>query len=368
MRQNDTANTTSSETDKPWSVFSPQTAKSRDSLDLPGSPTSITVYSSPVTAITQLSLQGPNMPEETGTTTQDSTSITVAPSPIVQPSDNSLLVPVTTTTTTPGGPSVITSAATAHIEHSATDVVPPGSDTTSQSRAPKMPHTEIGRTDLDQPSKPTDQPSTGDQDGNSGSETTAEPHTQAGAILPGATGSAQSGSGNADQQSGGSGNDAGPHASPTFVIGNTPLIAGGSPVTVDGTTYSLASTGAAVVINGNTIAFTTNTQGQAVPAETAADNGSSDDSTGNALGGLSTASASATSGGASSQETGSTEEQQSTGAATSTTSTTRNNAGATTTTGSSAPAVQSDSAGASNLQTWPITAIVGAIGFLAMVV
>lgn len=370
MRQNDATNTTSTDTSKPWSVFSPQTAKSRDQLDVPVTTTSFTVYSSPVTAITQLSLQGPTKPEETGaitTTTTSSTSQIVAPSPIVQPSDTSLLVPVTNTAT--DGTSIIT--ATAHVEISGTSIIGPGPDTTSQTRAPKMPHTEIGRTDLDQPSKPTDGPSTHGQDDNSGSETTAESHTQAGVIIPGATGSAQPGNDQTNQNSGSSGESTGAPTSPSFVIGNTPLVAGDSPITVDGTTYSLASTGSAVVVNGNTVAFTTNTQGQAVPVETNAggsDTGSSDSATSNMLGGLSTASASATAGGESSQETGSTGEEQSTGGTTSTTSSIRTSTRSATATDSSSPALQSDNAGASSLQTWSFNVVVGTVGFLAMAV
>jgi hypothetical protein len=159
------------------------------------------------------------------------------------------------------------------------------------------------------------------------------------------------------------------------MIKNTPLVAGGSPITVDGTTYSLASTGSAIAVNGKIVPFTTDSQGQAVPVEPTADasaGGSIDAATTQALGGLSIASAEATTIDETSQETGKPGDQQSGSSASgsrgaSPTSSTRDNAGATATTDGSAPSVQSDNAGASNLP-WSISAIVGAIGILAVVI
>jgi hypothetical protein len=163
-------------------------------------------------------------------------------------------------------------------------------------------------------------------------------------------------------------------ASPVFVIDNTPIVAGGSPITVDGTTYSLASTGSAIAVNGDTVSFTTDSQGLAVPVTNAADvsaGGSSGTAATQVLGGLSIASAEATTTGETSQETGSTGDQQSSGSASgsrgaSPTSSSKNNAGATATTDGGAPSVQSDNAGVMNLP-WSVSAIVGAIGLLAVV-
>lgn len=255
-----------------------------------------------------------------------------------------------------------------------------------------MPHLESPGSELDVPSEPTDRPSTqsGDDDGireTSGTDASTNQPTQAGAFIPIGTGSAADeasvGSQTQDPQAsqqgsataGGSDGKAESIASPTFVINNTPLVAGGSPITVDGTTYSLASTGSAIAVNGNTVSFTTDSQGLAVPVRPTVDasaGDSIDTAATQALGGLSIASAEATKTGETSQETGSTGDQQTSGSVSgsrgaSSPSSTRHNAGATATTDGSAPSVQSDNAGASNLP-WSISAIVGAIGFLAAVV
>lgn len=382
MRQNDTTNTTSSEPDQTWTILSPQTAVSVESLDLPGELTTMPVYSSPVTEITRLSLGAP-MPEATETTTEDSPSETKQPKAIVQPTGISLIVPVTDADS--DKTSFITVLPTAHVENSATYIVVPGTETTSASRAPKMPHLENPGSQIDHPSEPTDRPSSqnGDDDVNretTGPDASTSQPTQAGVVIPSETGGAgdesSGGSQTQDAQhgqqgaatTGGPAGDAEPIASPTFVIENTPLVAGGPPVTVDGTTYSLASTGSAIAVNGNTVSFTTDSQGLAVPV----DGGSTDSVATQALGGLSIAPAEATTTGETSQETGSTADQQSSGTASSsrgastTSSASSNNAGATATTDGSNPSVQSDNAGASNLP-WSISAIVGAIGLLAVV-
>lgn len=389
--RNETANSTSSEPEGHWTIFSPQTAKPEETLDGPGG---LTTYSSapapsPVTAVTQQSLENPNS-EETESTTGETTSQTRQPKPIIQPTDISLIIPVTTDTVS-DQTSFITVVPTAHVESSATYIFVPGPDTTtSRLGTPKMPHTEIAGSELDQPSKPTDSPDTHNGDDNSNQETpgpddTTTWPTQAGVVvtseMSGAGSDNSAGSRTQDTRTslpvsaatGNPGNNGEAHASPTFVVDNTPVIAGGSPITVDGTTYSLAPSGSAVVVNGNTKSITTDFQGQIVPVQTtdASAGDSTASATDQALGGLSIASAGATTSGETAQETG---EQQSNGSAsgtqraTSTTSTSGGDAGATSTSGGSESAVQSDNVGALNSPTWPITAIVGAIGLLAVVV
>lgn len=339
--------------------------------------------------ITKLSLGGPR-PEVTETTTQDWTSQSRQPKPLIQPTVISLIVPVTGTAS--DETSVITVLPTAHVESSVTYIFVPGTQTTSVSRTPKMPHLESPGSELDLPSEPTDRPSTHGGDDNEIGETTGpdastNQPTQAGVFIPigtaGAGDEASVGSQTQDAQASqqgsvtigrGSEGSAEPIASPNFVINNTTLVAGGSPITVDGMTYSLASTGSAIAVNGNTVSFTTDSQGRAMPVETPADasaGGSVDTAATQALGGLSIASADATTTGETSQETKIAGDQQSSGSASgsrgaSPTSSSRNNAGATATTDGSTPSVQSDNAGASNLP-WSISAIVGAIGLLAVV-
>ena len=340
------------------------------------------VYSSPVTEITRLSLGAP-MPEVTETTTE-----TKQPKAIVQPTGISLIVPVTDAGS--DKTSFFTVLPTAHVENSVTYIVVPGTETTSASRAPKKPHLENPGSQIDHPSEPTDGPDSHsgedymDRETSGPGASTSQP-TQAGVVVPSETGGAGDESsgeslaqdGQGSQQgaatTGGSAGNAESVASPTFVINNTPLVAGGSPFTVDGTTYSLASTGSAIAVNGNTVSFTTNSQGQAVPVEPKGDasaGGSTDSAAVQALGGLSIASAEATTTGETSQETGSAGDQQSSGTASrsrgaSSTSSARDNAGATATTDGSAPSVQSDNAGTLHLS-WSVSAIVGAIGVLAV--
>jgi hypothetical protein len=389
VRQNDSTNTTSSEPEGHWTLMSPEMAVSVESLDIPGEVTTNPAYPSPVTEITKLSLGGP-APEATETTTQDSVSQSRQSRPIIQPTVISLVVPVTDAGSDQA--SFITVLPTAHVENSVTYIYVPGTETTSVSRTPKMPHLEKPDSQLDHPSEPTDSPTTQSGDDGviretSGSDASTNQPTQAGVVIPIETGSARNGgsavsqtqNAQASQQgsvtTGGVAGNAEASESPTFVIKNTPLVAGGSPITVDGTTYSLASTGSAIAVNGNTVSFTTDSQGQAVPVGPTADasaGGSVDAAATHALGGLSIAPAEATTTGETSQETGSTGDQQSSGSASgsrgaSPTSSARNSAGATATTDGSAPSVQSDNAGASNLP-WSISAIVGAIGFLAVVV
>ena len=389
MRQNDTTNTTSSEPEQIWTILSPQTAISVENLDLPGQLTTMPVYSSPVTEITRLSLGAP-MPEATETTTEDSPSETKQPKAIVQPTGISLIVPVTEGDS--DKTSFITVLPTAHVENSVTYIVVPSTETTSASRAPKMPHLENPGSQIDHPLGPTDRPDShsGDDDVNretTGPDASTSQPTQAGVVIPSQTGGAgdesNGGSQTPDAQdtqqgaatTGGSTGNAEQIASPTFVINNTPLVAGGSPITVDGTTYSLASTGSAIAVNGATVSFTTDSQGLAIPVGPTGDvsaGGSTGSAATQALGGLSIAPAEATTTGETSQETGSTGDQQSSGTASSsrgastTSSASSNNAGTTASTDGSDPSVQSDNAGASNLP-WSISAIVGAIGLLAVV-
>jgi hypothetical protein len=389
---------------------------------------------SPVTANTQLSLEIPES-QETESTTQDASSQTRQPKPFIQPTDISLIVPVTDAV--PDKTSFITVVPTARIESSATYIWVPGADTTSPTRAPKMPHIEHTASELIQPSKPTDSPDTheGEDDwthASAGPDATTQQPTQIGVIVASRTGSTEGEQvtgpptqhipvpkltgttgiswGNGEPQAtpiygvdgtpliaGGSPITVGgttyslattgsavmingkPHATQTFAVDNTPLVAGGLPITVGGTTYSLGYTGSTVVVNGNTVAITTDAQGRLVPVETRTDSpngGSTDSATSQVLGGLSIVSAGATVTGGSAQETGSTEAQQSNGGvsatdtqgAASTTAANSGNAGITATTTDSEAATQSDSAGASKSLTWPVAAVVGAVGLLAVVV
>jgi hypothetical protein len=262
-QNNDTANTTSSEPEGHWSVFSPQTARPELTLIVPGAWPTYTPVPSPVTAVTQLSLEIPE-PQETEPTTQDATSQTRQPKPFIQPSDISLIVPVTDAVS--DKTSFITVVPTARIESSATYIWVPGAGTTSHTRAPKMPHLEHTASELILPSKPTDSPDTheGDDDSNhetAGPDVAAQWPTQIGVIVGSGTGSAESEqvTGSPTQhipipqlsgttQISRGGGEA--HATPIFGVDGTPLIAGGSPITVGGTTYSLATTGSAVLING----------------------------------------------------------------------------------------------------------------------
>jgi hypothetical protein len=263
-------------------------------MDLPGESTTNPVYPSPVTEITKLSLNEP-APEVTETTTLDPMSQSKQPKAVIQPTDISLIIPVTDTVSdkTP----FITVVPTAHVENSATFIFMPSASTTSASRAPKMPHLEDPGSQLDQPSQPTDHPSVPDGDDDVGRETSgpgasiSQP-TQTGVVIsvetgssdeannagsqtqdapPGQQDSVTTGGSNgtpATQQgpiaTGVSDGDAGASAALTFVIDNTPLVAGGSPITVDGTTYSLDPTASAIIVNGNTMSFATDSQGQAV--------------------------------------------------------------------------------------------------------
>jgi hypothetical protein len=389
---------------------------------------------SPVTANTQLSLEVPE-PQETESTAQDATSQTRQPKPFIQPSDISLIVPVTDALS--DKTSFITVVPTARIENSATYIWIPGAGTTSPTRAPKMPHIEQTASELVLPSKPTDAPDTheGDEDSNhetAGPDATTQQPTKIGVIVASGTGSTEGeqvtgpptqhipvprvsgitevsrGNGEAHATpvygvdgtpliAGGSPITVGgttyslattgfvvmingkPQATQIFAVDNTPLVAGGSPITVSGTTYSLDYTGSTVVVNGSTLSITTDAQGRLVPVETRIDSptgGSTDSATSQVLGGLSIVSAGTTATGDSAQETENTGEQHSSGRASasgsrgaaSTTATNGGNAGATATTTDGEAAIQSDSAGAFKSPTWPVAAMVGAIGLLAVVV
>jgi hypothetical protein len=445
-QNNDTANNASSEPEGHWSVFSPQTARPELTLIVPGALPTYTPAPSPVIAITQLSFEVPE-PQETESTTQDATSQTIHPKPTIQPPEISLIVPVTDAVSEQT--SIITVVPTARIESSATYIWIPGPDTTSPTRAPKMPHIEHTASEFIQPSKPTDAPDTHEEDddwdySSSGSDATTQWPTQIGVIVASGTGSTEGekvtgpptqhipiprvsgtteisrGDGEAHATlifgvdgtplvAGGSPITVGgttyslastgsavlingkPQATQIFVVNNTPLIAGGFPITVSGTTYSLGYTGSTVVVNDNTVSITTDSQGRLVPVETRTDSptgDSTDSSTSEVLGDLSIVSAGATATAGSAPETGSAGAPQFPGAAsasgaqgaasstsasgtqvaTSTTAASGGNAGATATATDGQAAVQSDSAGEQKLPTWPIAAMAGAIGLLAVVV
>jgi hypothetical protein len=326
-----TANTTStSEEDHKWTIFAPVTMVSGWDLEIPGATTS-----SPVTERTQLSLEVPE--------SQASATRTPAPKPIVQPSESSLLIPVATVS---GGKTYVTIAPSAHLERPGTILVRPEGGTASPTFG------IVGSELVDLPA-------------NTGSA--AAHHDQH-----------DSGS-NAGSNAGS--NDTGEQASPAIIlVGDTPLSSGGSPVTVDGTTYSLEPTGSAVVINGNTISFSTNSRGQVVPVETES-SGQSDsdanDADAEALSKLSVVSATATATGEGAQGTASatSTEDSGNGGSSGTTgsgSSSSNNDGSddeevTGTNTSDAPATQSDNAGAAIAADWSLSAVLGAIGVLAVV-
>jgi hypothetical protein len=420
-------------------------------------PEALTTYTSPVTALPQTSLETPD-PEETEATTEDYTSQTKQPKPIIQPTEISLIIPVADGVS--DSTSFVTVVPTAIVEQSGTIPITTV-DTTSMrpTRAPKMPHLEKPGSELERPSQLTDHPDIHEEDGSrdpetSGPDATVTQPTKAGVVIVSETGNIESENGastptqdahastgseisagsqtqdahagaeeetaagsqtqevpataegatgiasktqdasaegetysdsqtrNAHANSGpittgSSGGNGEVSALPTLIVDNTPLIPGGSPITVDGTTYSLASTGTAVIVNGNTVSFTTDAQSHIVPVETMADvsvGGSTDMFTSQALGALSVMPAEPTTNSETAGETGSLREKESNGsssrsqAVVSTTTMTGGNAGATTTSDGSESAPQSDDSGALNLQTWPITAVVGAIGLLAVAV
>jgi hypothetical protein len=324
-----TANTTSiSEEDHKWTIFAPVTMVTAESLDIPGFTTS-----SPVTQRTQLSLEVPE--------SQPSATRTPAPKPIVQPSESSLLISVATVS---GGKTYVTIAPSAHLGHSGTILVRPEGGTASPTFG------IVGSELVDLPA-------------NTGSAATHQDHHDSVSN----TGS----NGNAEQ-----------HSPGIVMVGNTPLSPGGSPVTFDGNTYSLEPTGSTVVINGNTVSFSTNSRGQVVPVETATSGQSDSETNGantKALGKLSVVSATATVTGGGSQGTGSATSTGNSGNSGSS-KTTNSGSGsdnngrtdedkeATGTNTSDAPANQSDNAGAVLAAEWSLSAILGAVGILAVVV
>jgi hypothetical protein len=330
-----TANTTStSEEDHKWTIFAPVTMVTAESLDIPGFTTS-----SPVTQRTQLSLEVPE--------SQPSATRTPAPKPIVQPLESSLLISVATVS---GGKTFVTIAPSAHFDHSGTILVRPEGDTTSPTFG------IVGSELVDLPA-------------NTGSAVTHHGQDDYG-----------SSAGSSVDSNAGS-NDNGAQASPAIIlVGDRPLSPGGSPITFEGNTYSLESTGSAVVVNGNTVSFSTNSRGQFVPLETAS-SGQSDNDTNDAdteaLDKLSAVSATATATGNGAQETAPASSTRTSGNSNSPgtdSSNTNNNNGddkdreATGTTTSDAPATQSDNAGTSAAAARYLSAILGAVGTLAMVV
>lgn len=361
-------------------IFAPIVEKTQLSLDIPDEPT---IYSTAVTQVTQLSLEGPT-PEETGKPPQDATA---------KPDDSSPAIDTGSARTT-----YITVAPSPHLEHSGTYIVLPDTDTADASRAPKIPHTMVTRTDLDGQTETTDQAATPDQ-GDDGNSETARPGatskpteevTGIAIVVPVETGKPGGGSnsGSQDQQSNDDQSGSGPAGSPTgsptgdsegsasrtLLFGTTPIVAGGSPVTVDGTTFSVASTGSAMVVNGATISFTTDEDGKVVPLGTStggSSGGPTDTAAAQILGGLSVATEETTATGENSQETQSTRSPTSTADNNGSQQTSAGNGESengtdeseATSTGNS-PATQSDSAGVSNSLAWPFTAAMGAIGIL----
>jgi hypothetical protein len=322
-----TTNTTStSEEDHKWTIFAPVTMVTAESLDVPGFTTS-----SSVTQRTQLSLEVPE--------SQPSVTRTPAPKPIAQPSESSLLISVATVS---GGKTYVTIAPSAHLEHSGTILVRPQGGTASPTLG------IVGSELVDLPE-------------NTGSAASNEDHHYS---------VSNTGSNGDEEQN-----------SPAIIlVGDRPLSPGGSPITFEGNTYSLESTGSAVVVNGNTVSFSTNSRGQFVPLETAS-SGQSDNDTNDAdteaLDKLSAVSATATATGNGAQETAPASSTRTSGNSNSPgtdSSNTNNNNGddkdreATGTTTSDAPATQSDNAGTSDAAARYLSAILGAVGTLAMVV
>lgn len=311
-----TNTTTTSDEDGKWTVFAPVTQVSGWDLDVPG------VTSSPVTQHTKASLEVPD--------SQPSATETPTAKPIIQPSESSLLIPVATVS---NGKTYVTIAPSAHLEHPGTILVRPEGGTASPTLG------IVGSELVDLPAN-TGTAATNNDQGDSGSSAGPE--------------------GNAEQES--------PAA---ILVGDSTLRAGGSPVTLDGTTYSLVPTGSAVAINGNTVSFSTNSRGQVVPVETTA-SGQSDSDTNDAdteaLGKLSAVSAPASATATDEGARGTTSASSTTASGNSGSSDDDGNADAIgTSTSDSAPATQSDNAGAAAAVAWPLSAIMGAVGLLAVV-
>jgi hypothetical protein len=302
-------------------------------LDVPEATTS-----SPVTQRTQLSLEL--------TESQPSATRTPAPEPIVQPSENSLLIPVATVS---GGKTYVSIAPSAHFEYSGTILVKPVGGTASPTLG------IVGSELVELPA-------------NTGSAATHHDQDDSGSHA----GSDSDSNGNAEQPS------------PAIIlVGDTPLSAGGPPVTLDGNTYSLEPTGSAVVINGNTVSFSTNSRGQVVPIETATSGQSNDgtsDADTEALGKLSLVSAEATATGEGAQgtesatSTGTTSNSGSSGTTNSGGSNNNNGGGgdedreATGTNTADTPATQSDNAATPIAAEWSLSVMLGAVGVFAVVV
>jgi hypothetical protein len=302
-------------------------------LDVPEATTS-----SPVTQRTQLSLEV--------TESQPSATRTPAPEPIIQPSGNSLLIPVATVS---GGKTYVSIAPSAHFEYSGTILVKPVGGTASPTLG------IVGSELVELPA-------------NTGSAATHHDQDDSGSHA----GSDSDSNGNAEQPS------------PAIIlVGDTPLSAGGSPVTFEGNTYSLEPTGSAVVVNGNTVSFSTNSRGQVVPIETATSGQSNDgtsDADTEALGKLSLVSAEATATGEGAQGTesatsiGTTGNSGSSGTTNSGGSNNNNGGGddedreATGTNTSDTPATQSDNAATPIAAEWSLSVMLGAVGVFAVVV
>lgn len=262
-----TTTSSSSTSEEGWfTIFAPVTQQSASSLDVPDFPQQ--TYASPITQVTQLSLEVP----KSGVTW-----------------DPSLVIPVVTATSKT---TFITIAPSAHIEHEgSTLILPDGGETTtsgSPSAKPKFPHLENPGSELDKPpAETTKEPATTD-DGSPGVTSTA--HTEITGIeliTPGESGGGgapptQNGDQTSPTSNPDNDDDSQASQASTFLIDNTPITAGGSPITISGTTISLFPSGEFLVLNGAAIPVT-RSDGRLLPAPTGeSDAGSEDSSTASA--------------------------------------------------------------------------------------
>lgn len=239
--QNETASATTSTTSSDEgrvSIFAPVTMESQLSLLLPEF-SSTPPAPSPVTEITQLSLEVGGSSGASWTTRRGSSGLR----PIVQPTAISLDLPVTddtgSTRTT-----VITIAPTAHLERSGTTLLVP-IETTTRPAQPKAPHVENPGSSLDNPDPATTEPPT-TSDASPPPDVTSTAHSEnSGVELVLPTEQPQS-EDEASQPSNPPQTPASTHApAPSAIrLGTTSILAGGAPVTLDGATLSLAPSGA----------------------------------------------------------------------------------------------------------------------------
>lgn len=356
--QNETTSATTSTTSSDEgrvTIFAPVTMESQLSLLLPEF-SSTPPAPSPVTEITQLSLEVGGSSGASWTTRRGSSGLR----PIVQPTAISLDLPVTddtgSTRTT-----VITIAPTAHLERSGTTLLVP-IETTTRPAQPKAPHVENPGSSLDNPDPATTEPPT-TSDASPPPDVTSTAHSEnSGVELVLPTEQPQS-EDEASQPSNPPQTPASTHApAPSAIrLGTTSILAGGAPVTLDGATLSLAPSGA-LLLNGAPVSYDA-VAGAGQP-EPALDT--------QALASLATAQASnpAGTGGATSAGTvtETTSVRDPTSATRSTASTAESTGSSST---SAAPAEQTDSgAGARAVAAgaWSATGLVGLLGLVAGVV